>query len=708
MANIVGDIAIQVGADIGPLVTQLGKASGAVSKFGKDAQASGGGMALASKAGIALGGAVVAAGAAMVSFTRAAMDNIDALSKQARVAGVSVATFQAMSLVAEEAGVSSEALSKSLVKMQDNITSLGKGGASQIAVFDQLGISFSEVGKLSADAQFELIAERISAISDPTTRTSAALDVFGKSGADALNMMTGYSAALANATDFQNQFGLAVSDLDAANIEAANDAMGRVGIAVGSLGTQFAIVLAPAIEASANAIVSWMTSLVGAQAELDSLLGSAERAKVILGEDVVNAILKSGQVSEESAVSIEKLRGAYDGLGRDVTVAIRSIGDQIPVLLENGLDQMALDLSDVSGEMEIVQGAFDRGTISVDEYEKRMSDATAEAIRLLTEAGKIDGVNMSGAIGQVGALARALSIAGDFAARIRALLPGGSASVSAAPSFETGGRGGNPSAVVVRTPDSGTVRPKPAPNGIGGIDWGAPYDNGGGGGGGGGSGGGGSNSADELQRLQDQFATESEVIAAQYAERLAQLEEFRQQKLLSEEAYNALEGKIKDDHEKNLADIENKRRSERLSAISGAFGDLATLTQSGNEKLFKIGQAAKVAEAIVEGYSAAVAAWNKGMKVGGPGMAAAFTAASLAKTGMLIASMKSQSSSGGGGRGTSGGGGATAPTQTTTETRTANINFYGGFQPTQETISMIAGGLNDWLGDGGRLNVGAA
>ena len=41
MAVVVGDIAISVGADIGPLVRDLSKASGAVSKFGADAGKSG-------------------------------------------------------------------------------------------------------------------------------------------------------------------------------------------------------------------------------------------------------------------------------------------------------------------------------------------------------------------------------------------------------------------------------------------------------------------------------------------------------------------------------------------------------------------------------------------------------------------------------------------------------------------------------------------
>ena len=281
MANIVGDIAIQVGADIGPLVTQLGKASGAVSKFGKDAQASGGGMALASKAGIALGGAVVAAGAAMVSFTRAAMNNIDALSKQARVAGVSVATFQAMSLVAEEAGVSSEALSKSLVKMQDNLAGLSRGAAAQVAAFGQIGVSFADVQGMATDEQFALIAEKISAISDPTMRTAAALDIFGKSGADALNMMTGYGAAIQNAAAFQEKFGLAVSDTDAANIEAANDAIGRAQIAIGSLGTELAVTFAPAIEQVAIGLQNLVADIFAVDTALQDALGGEAMARAI-------------------------------------------------------------------------------------------------------------------------------------------------------------------------------------------------------------------------------------------------------------------------------------------------------------------------------------------------------------------------------------------------------------------------------------------
>ena len=700
MAQIIGDIAISVGADIGPLVRELGKASGAVSKFGKDAQASGGGMALATKAGAALGASVIAAGAAMVVFTRAAMNNIDALSKQARVAGVAVSTFQAMSLVAEEAGVSSEQLSKSLVKMQDNITQLGRGGAAQIATFDQLGISFSQIGTLAADAQFELIAERISAISDPTLRTSAALDVFGKSGADALNMMTGYGAAIANATAFQEEFGLAVSDLDAANIEAANDAIGRSGIAIQSLGTQLAVTFAPGIQKVAIGLQMLVHDVFAAETALERIFGSGEIARAILGEDIYNQLNRDAQAFENVAREVGELSGVLEATSNFADQAATGFSFMATSLEALGNNDIADKFQDLAENIQKANADFAAGISNIDEYKAALEAARVRAAELMVEASKIDGVNLSNVRGQVAGLGFLLERVAIKAMQLRMAL----SSIGGA----TAGAGASGSGTIdlqSRMAPRTSPRPEQPPMDFG-FDVGSGGGSGGSGGGSGGSGGGNSG-ADALARLQEQFATESEVMQAQYDERILQLETFRDQKILSEQAYNELEAKIKEDHEGKLSSIESKERSARLSELAGVFGDLATLTRSGNEKLFKIGQAAKVAEAVVTGYKAAIEAWDKGMTRGGPGMASAYAAASLAKTGALIASMKSQSSSGGGST-TGGGAGGGKVTGGTTETRTANINFYGGFQPTQETIGMIASGLNDWLGDGGRLNMRGA
>jgi len=162
-------------------------------------------------------------------------------------------------------------------------------------------------------------------------------------------------------------------------------------------------------------------------------------------------------------------------------------------------------------------------------------------------------------------------------------------------------------------------------------------------------GGGGSKSGPneaELEALRAKYASEQELLDINLQTTLDKLQEFREAKMLKESEFNELEAKARKDHLEAMEKLEESKRAARLQAVSGAFGDVATLMQSENKKLFKIGQAAAIAEAVVNGYSAAVAAWDKGMKIGGPPVAAAFTAASLAKTGSLISGIASASASG--------------------------------------------------------------
>ncbi len=151
------------------------------------------------------------------------------------------------------------------------------------------------------------------------------------------------------------------------------------------------------------------------------------------------------------------------------------------------------------------------------------------------------------------------------------------------------------------------------------------------------------------ETMADHFAALNEIIAEGIDAKLATLSEgYAREKELGQEAVDA--------------DLEQERmrRAARLQSVAGMFGDLSSLMASENEKLFKIGKAAAIAEATVNGLNAAVKAWDGGLAVSGGnlGVAATYAAASLAKTGMLISQISSQSIGGGSSGG--GGGGASA------------------------------------------------
>lgn len=184
-----------------------------------------------------------------------------------------------------------------------------------------------------------------------------------------------------------------------------------------------------------------------------------------------------------------------------------------------------------------------------------------------------------------------------------------------------------------------------------------------------GGGGGGAARVDpliaQLESIKAALATQEEALTLSHQSQIETLQDAFGKRMLTQEEFQALSLKSATDYADAMNEIERAKAATRYSSIAGAFGDVASLMDSGNKKLFKIGKAAALAEATVNGYSAAVAAWDRGMKVGGPPTAAAFAGASLLRTGSMISSIASQTVGGSSGGASSGGTVATTePTQT--------------------------------------------
>jgi hypothetical protein len=210
--------------------------------------------------------------------------------------------------------------------------------------------------------------------------------------------------------------------------------------------------------------------------------------------------------------------------------------------------------------------------------------------------------------------------------------------------------------------------------------------------------------ADDLERLRESLRTETEVVNEWYAEQQAILANQRAMEILGVEQHNELLERLEQEHQDRLRGITDGSNGNRLSVLGDFFGEAAALMQSGNAKLFKIGQAAAIANAIVSGHSAAVAAWEKGMQAGGPPLAAAYTALSVAKTASQIAAIRSASSSGGGSSGGSASpSGITAESNQQQQQQTRAIIQVQGLGRTRfsvDEINEIIQGIQDASDDG--------
>lgn len=224
--------------------------------------------------------------------------------------------------------------------------------------------------------------------------------------------------------------------------------------------------------------------------------------------------------------------------------------------------------------------------------------------------------------------------------------------------------------------------------------------------------------AEEAQRKRDLITNEyaairSELVSEeqreqeQHLQRLVKIQEYRDLNYLN---YLESDGILEAEnirHQQALTDIEKresdkrirqaeKERQQKIAVLTGMFGNLSTLMNTESRRLFKIGKAAAIANALVSGFEAVVHSYKFGAQIGGPPLGAAFAATAAIATAAQIQQIKSQKFGGGGSvtAGTSGGGGPGVfqppqpqiPTGPETQGKTIQFIFNGdlnGVDPVQ-------------------------
>lgn len=566
MANAVGEVAINLTADIAPLQRELNRGAAATKQFAERAGAMGGAMAVS--------------------------------SNQARLMA------QQLSQVGQQTMATGNFVQALAIQLPDLGLAFGAAGAAAGLL---AGIALPMVV-----AAFSSTGDEAKALQKSLENMTRAVDAYA----------TAAAAAGAPTEDLRAKYG-AMAEEARAGLQALSDV------------------------AQVEAVDAVKAALDGAVASLITM-----QEKVTLADDGFSKSVETVMVLNDSfgmtVGQVDQLRGALSALAS-----------------AQGLDVQAQAANDVRvallsafGSVEAMPGPLREAykamaQIAVKSAEaKELADQVSGATRAIADAADAAAAAMagigaaaSGVLGQVQALATA---AWDFAGAMGAAERERQAAATA--SSRNYGKlqneyGSGPDAA--RASVMGLNAPGLPQMGTGA----AGIRNFASGVGGGGGGGGGDDLQAELDAMRARFGDTAAVAEEEYQKQIDQLRQFRDAKLVAEEEYNALEQQITRDHQKALMDIQGEAMNEKLSAYSSAFGDLASLMDSGNKKMFAVGKAAAIAQATIDGYQAAVSAWKSGMQVGGPATAAAFTALSLAKTGGLIASIGSTSANGGGGGG---------------------------------------------------------
>ena len=287
MATI-ANLNVKLSANILGFTTGMRAALKPLAQFGKGI--SGATRSLTSFTGLAGGALTVGA---LTVFVKHSMEAIDTVAKLSDRLGISTEALTGLQHAANLAGVDAEGLTGGLQKMLKSLSDAATGTPAAAAAFQQLGLNAQELVNDSPDEAFKRIADSLLAVQNPATRAALSMEVFGKAGQSLLPLLMSGSEGIKAAQAEAAKLGLTFNRMDAAKVEAANDAMTKLGAAFTGAGNALAIQLAPFITAISDKLVAVGTSGQG------------------MAGNVVNAFETVLTVIAKACDWLELLKGAF-------------------------------------------------------------------------------------------------------------------------------------------------------------------------------------------------------------------------------------------------------------------------------------------------------------------------------------------------------------------------------------------------------------
>jgi len=295
MSTVVKNLLVKFGGDTKGLDSASSRAKSAL-----DGVAKAGKIAATAAAALAVGFGILAVKQSHLG---------DELGKTSDRIGITTETLAGYYHAADLAGVSTGTLNNAIKFMFKNAVEAASGNTELAAAFNALRINTETFINLAPQDQFELLSQRISEIENPAVRAAIAMKVFGRSGEDMLNLIKDGTGVLTEAKEEAKRFGLEISRIDAAQLEAANDAVAKIAAATGGAARQFAVGLTPAITATIENLLRGVDV-----AEEFRGIGQA------IGDTWVAAMSAAGWAVDQYKIKIQELRTVTLETGR----AIRS------------------------------------------------------------------------------------------------------------------------------------------------------------------------------------------------------------------------------------------------------------------------------------------------------------------------------------------------------------------------------------------------
>ena len=248
---------------------------------------------------------ILISGGAFIGLVKGAIDSADSFGKLADQTGIAANTLQAYVNAGKLAGVSQETIDKGLRRLAQSMREADQGVATYSDSFDALGISVRGTDGTFKTSEQVLgeVADKFATMENGATKAALAMEIFGRSGANLINLLNGGAASL-------TEFNYAVSNEFAQNAEFFNDQIAVLAIRFDGFKKQLTDALLPAL----NTIVGVFSELFSAENDFSGFFKAIEIGIRGISIGIFATVKLVDEVIRVIGAAAKRIQGFFDNI----------------------------------------------------------------------------------------------------------------------------------------------------------------------------------------------------------------------------------------------------------------------------------------------------------------------------------------------------------------------------------------------------------
>lgn len=298
-----------------------------------------------------------------------AIKDVDKLAKTAQKLGMPIEQLQSIQFAAGLAGVGIQTTNLALQRMTRRVAEAAQGTGEAKKALQELGLDAQKLARMSPDQQFRAIAKAMQQVGSQSDRVRLGFKIFDSEGVGLINAMT---AELEKAEAKFKRLGVAITRIEANNIENMVDSFSTLGTVIGNTFKKIIAQAAPSLTAAVESVQAFLES----SKLIPAVVSVASTAISLFGESVVTVMGGAKAAVDGLKIAFTSIKSGLNDAAIDkLSNELKSRKDQIRKLREDALTANEFQKGLIEQNIKtLIEGGGALAQRSIEQLEKELKE----------------------------------------------------------------------------------------------------------------------------------------------------------------------------------------------------------------------------------------------------------------------------------------------------------------------------------------------